>query len=265
MGFQDLTKKALLCGGDDDSLVGSGYGDFGSDGYSDYLVWDTPSIVTMDDLIASNSSEHSFQAMGVPPLPKNRKAACGQYKEEILSQLQEMVKSEPGFSDCQGDIEPFMQFQSQVPEQDLQPGDRYDGFDRGSEQATVPNYKVGAFQWGISNVNLANRGFPSTLVGSCNEESRLVPDKDLDIDGIGSHSNCGHEGQSLHCVGTKTIHVAPKEVVRELTSQERDTAISRYKEKKKNRRYEKHIRYESRKVRAETRTRIKGRFAKMDQ
>ncbi|KAI8559038.1 hypothetical protein RHMOL_Rhmol04G0143700 [Rhododendron molle] len=68
----------------------------------------------------------------------NRKAACGQYKEEILSQLREMTKSELVFSDCQGDIEPFMQFQSLLLEQDLQPGDRYDGFDHGSELATVP-------------------------------------------------------------------------------------------------------------------------------
>ena len=67
VGFQDLTKKALLCG---EEWVGEEFGYFGSDGFSDLLVWDTPSIVTMDDLIASNSSEHSFQAMGVPPLPK---------------------------------------------------------------------------------------------------------------------------------------------------------------------------------------------------
>lgn len=265
VGFQDLTKKELLSrGGGGDYLVGSGFEGFGSDGCSEFLVWDTPSIVTMDDLIASNSSEHSFQAMGVPPLPKNRKAACGQYKEEILSQLREMAKSEPGYSDFQGDIEPFMEFQSLLPEQDLQPGDRYDGFDRGSELATVPNYKGGAFQWGINNIELADRGFPSKLVGSYGEESRLVPDKDLDNGGSGSHANCGHEAQTHHYVGTEIIHVPPK-VVRELTSQERDTAISRYKEKKKTRRYEKHIRYESRKVRAETRTRIKGRFAKMDQ
>ncbi|KAI8522749.1 hypothetical protein RHMOL_Rhmol13G0021200 [Rhododendron molle] len=266
VGFQDLTKKELLSGGGGgDYLVESGFEGFGSDGSSEFLVWDTPSIVTMDDLIASNSSEHSFQAMGVPPLPKNRKAACGQYKEEILSQLREMAKSEPGFSNFQGDIEPFMQFQSLLPEEDLQPGDRYDGFDRGSELATVPNYKAGAFQWGINNIELADRGFQSKLVGSYGEESRLVPDKDLDNGGSGSHANCGHEAQTHHYVGTEIIHVPPKVVVRELTSQERDTAISRYKEKKKTRRYEKHIRYESRKVRAETRTRIKGRFAKMDQ
>jgi len=31
-----------------------------------------------------------------------------------------------------------------------------------------------------------------------------------------------------------------------------------------NNRYDKHIRYESRKVRAESRVRVKGRFAKME-
>ncbi|KAF7131939.1 hypothetical protein RHSIM_Rhsim09G0076800 [Rhododendron simsii] len=145
---------------------------FGSDWYSNFLVWDTPSFVTLHDLIASNSSEHSLQAMGVPPLLKalvylsyywlhakflfvarvengrgrfywkpsgKRTSARGQYKEEILSQLRETANSELGFSDCKGDIEPFMQFQSLLPEQDLQPRDRYDGFDRGSELATVPS------------------------------------------------------------------------------------------------------------------------------
>ncbi|CAN6226474.1 unnamed protein product, partial [Urochloa humidicola] len=43
---------------------------------------------------------------------------------------------------------------------------------------------------------------------------------------------------------------------------DRGTVISRYKEKRKNRRFDKHIRYESRKARADGRLRIKGRFAK---
>lgn len=103
---------------------------------------------------------------------QNRKAACGQYKEEILSQLREMAKSEPGYSDFQGDIEPFMQFQSLLPEQDLQPGDRYDGFDRGSELATVPNYKVKHFSLLIDCMAFS---FPlllyvkiETLTSTCN-------------------------------------------------------------------------------------------------
>nr|XP_043608076.1 zinc finger protein CONSTANS-LIKE 15-like [Erigeron canadensis] len=45
-------------------------------------------------------------------------------------------------------------------------------------------------------------------------------------------------------------------------AQNRCNAMLRYKEKKKTRRYEKCIRYESRKARADTRKRVKGRFVK---
>ncbi|XP_050371870.1 zinc finger protein CONSTANS-LIKE 14-like [Argentina anserina] len=59
---------------------------------------------------------------------------------------------------------------------------------------------------------------------------------------------------SLRTVGTKADM--------ELLAQNRGNAMLRYKEKKKNRRYDKHIRYESRKARADTRKRVKGRFVK---
>ncbi|XP_021845948.2 zinc finger protein CONSTANS-LIKE 15 [Spinacia oleracea] len=50
----------------------------------------------------------------------------------------------------------------------------------------------------------------------------------------------------------------------EMLAQNRGNAMQRYKEKKKTRRYEKHIRYESRKARADTRKRVKGRFVKIN-
>jgi hypothetical protein len=43
---------------------------------------------------------------------------------------------------------------------------------------------------------------------------------------------------------------------------EREARLMRYREKRKNRRFHKTIRYASRKAYAETRPRIKGRFAK---
>jgi putative cell wall-binding protein len=43
---------------------------------------------------------------------------------------------------------------------------------------------------------------------------------------------------------------------------DREARLMRYREKRKNRRFEKTIRYASRKAYAETRPRIKGRFAK---
>lgn len=51
----------------------------------------------------------------------------------------------------------------------------------------------------------------------------------------------------------------------ELLAQNRGNAMQRYKEKKKTRRYDKHIRYESRKARADTRKRVKGRFVKTNE
>ncbi|KAB2042221.1 hypothetical protein ES319_D02G200800v1 [Gossypium barbadense] len=48
----------------------------------------------------------------------------------------------------------------------------------------------------------------------------------------------------------------------ELLAHNRGNAMQRYQEKKKTRRYDKHIRYESRKAKADSSTRVKGRFAK---
>lgn len=56
-----MGKKSLVFGGGNDEEL------------LDLLVWETPTIVSLDDLIASNDcvdSGRSFQAMGVPPLPK---------------------------------------------------------------------------------------------------------------------------------------------------------------------------------------------------
>lgn len=49
---------------------------------------------------------------------------------------------------------------------------------------------------------------------------------------------------------------------RQVTGMDREARVLRYKEKRKNRKFEKTIRYASRKAYAETRPRVKGRFAK---
>lgn len=54
----------------------------------------------------------------------------------------------------------------------------------------------------------------------------------------------------------------PIQVPTQLSPMDREARVLRYREKKKNRRFEKTIRYASRKAYAETRPRIKGRFAK---
>ncbi|KFK44677.1 hypothetical protein AALP_AA1G289100 [Arabis alpina] len=67
-----------------------------------------------------------------------------------------------------------------------------------------------------------------------------------------------------HTTGTscKTTRLVATKADLERLAQNRGDAMQRYKEKRKTRRYDKTIRYESRKARAETRLRVKGRFVK---
>lgn len=54
----------------------------------------------------------------------------------------------------------------------------------------------------------------------------------------------------------------PIQIPSQLSPMDREARVLRYREKKKTRKFQKTIRYASRKAYAETRPRIKGRFAK---
>uniref|UniRef100_A0A5B6YP87 Putative zinc finger protein CONSTANS-LIKE 14-like isoform X1 n=1 Tax=Davidia involucrata TaxID=16924 RepID=A0A5B6YP87_DAVIN len=69
-------------------------------------------------------------------------------------------------------------------------------------------------------------------------------------------------GEQPFLAGNETIKTETAKVNMGLLARNRGNAMLRYKEKKKTRRYDKHIRYESRKARADTRKRVKGRFVK---
>ncbi|XP_061362440.1 zinc finger protein CONSTANS-LIKE 15-like [Gastrolobium bilobum] len=62
--------------------------------------------------------------------------------------------------------------------------------------------------------------------------------------------------------GSENVSFIKAKVNLEELAKNRGDAMLRYKEKKKTRRYDKHIRYESRKARADTRKRVRGRFVK---
>ncbi|KAL5561549.1 hypothetical protein UlMin_031296 [Ulmus minor] len=262
LGFDDMDKKSLFLdgnGGDDGFLGSEPDGSIGLvDGSSDFFIWDTPSVASLDDLIVTNS-DHNFHAMEIPPLPKNRNVICGQHKEEILSQLRRLAKTEPNSTYADADGESNMGFQFLVSEQNVQPGcmpcSKHD-----AEPIVFPSSEAHACQsWNDSGENAPHESsLRSYLHESCKD-----PDKHSDIGDDLTHANDGQNDQE-HPIDSKALSDFPKVPHFELSSQDRETAISRYKEKKKTRRYDKRIRYESRKVRAESRTRIKGRFAKMD-
>ncbi|XP_021723026.1 zinc finger protein CONSTANS-LIKE 15-like [Chenopodium quinoa] len=70
--------------------------------------------------------------------------------------------------------------------------------------------------------------------------------------------------ESVFLGGDNALNTVRTEADMEMLAQNRSNAMQRYKEKKKTRRYEKQIRYESRKARADTRKRVKGRFVKIN-
>jgi len=192
----------------------------------DLLLWETPEI--LNDLTASG---HNLRATDVPPLPKNRHATCGKHKEEMIRQLRELARSESSclkYKTVDGDAGLDAGFQFLSPQKD-----------------------------------------DDDLFSTCLEVSGLkwFEDQD-DFTTYSSLRGCPHaqEQESLVMVPvcTATRSMLSTLPCHEMSSLDRNSALSRYKEKKKSRRYEKHIRYESRKVRAETRTRIRGRFAKSD-
>ncbi|XP_076915758.1 zinc finger protein CONSTANS-LIKE 5-like [Bidens hawaiensis] len=106
-----------------------------------------------------------------------------------------------------------------------------------------------------SNINSYNKNSYLTQsvnhsVSSSSIEAGIVPDM-KPVSEI-SHSFVLHDG------GKPNGNPQPTQLV----GRDREARVMRYREKRKNRKFEKTIRYASRKAYAETRPRIKGRFAK---
>lgn len=77
----------------------------------------------------------------------------------------------------------------------------------------------------------------------------------------------GNSEMSSPCEGSQGVLECPTRTIPQVgggpvETMAREARVMRYKEKRKNRKFEKTIRYASRKAYAESRPRIKGRFAK---
>uniref|UniRef100_A0A7N0TTJ1 Uncharacterized protein n=1 Tax=Kalanchoe fedtschenkoi TaxID=63787 RepID=A0A7N0TTJ1_KALFE len=260
LGLEGLGKKALLGSGEESER--EGFDQSGGYGFSDFLVWDTPTVFNLDDLIGGVDSSCGFgdaEAQALPS-PKVTKATSGKHKEEIIRQLREMAKSEPGFSyDCE-DVDPLDGING--AERVLQPRDVHVEHDEKPSIRDAYEQENGLRWLSESNKHSVQVFIPKLSKTATEDGLGLVPEKPSDAGVCPSQGTDGHAEVFSVPIKTDILPYVPKVYTHEFNSQERDTALSRYKEKKRNRRYDKHIRYESRKVRAESRTRIKGRFAK---
>ncbi|KAG6426700.1 hypothetical protein SASPL_110927 [Salvia splendens] len=110
----------------------------------------------------------------------------------------------------------------------------------------------------------ANNQTPSQ--GPATSESNNVPVSRPPCSGLtkpessGGSKDLQFTNQSILLASESVAAMSKSDI--ELLAMNRGNAMQRYKEKKKTRRYDKHIRYESRKARADTRKRVKGRFVK---
>lgn len=137
--------------------------------------------------------------------------------------------------------------------------------------ATTRGLELSGLNCSIVNEDMTafhNSNNPTASQGPATSESNNLPiGRATSGSGLGKRKSYGglkdfHLMEQTVLVTSEGTTAATTKVDMELLAKNRGNAMQRYKEKKKTRRYDKHIRYESRKARADTRKRVKGRFVK---
>nr|XP_043615623.1 zinc finger protein CONSTANS-LIKE 2-like [Erigeron canadensis] len=136
---------------------------------------------------------------------------------------------------------------------------KYTNYDDGTniKKQSNKNYQIHQFNFHTQKIELGMEyetsndgyGFPPSLVHSVSMSS-------MDV-GVVPESAITPKGSTIDLFSSPSIQVPTQ-----LTPTDRKARVLRYMEKKKTRKFEKTIRYASRKAYAETRPRVKGRFAK---
>ncbi|KAJ0258081.1 Zinc finger protein CONSTANS-LIKE 13 [Hirschfeldia incana] len=164
-----------------------------------------PEIVSLNDLVASGGSSHNYRAMDVPPLPKNRHATCGRHKEEMIRQLRELSRSEPSCLKYEtldaSELDTGFLFLE--PENDLFSS---------TFESQVKWFEDYPYSDDTTNNNNVNRGG-----GGCTQQPQLQEEESSPM---------------MVPVSTTTT----RSTIHEINSLERNSALSRYKAKKKSRR-----------------------------
>ncbi|GJN10767.1 hypothetical protein PR202_ga28889 [Eleusine coracana subsp. coracana] len=258
--------------GDLAAILGVG----GGDGWWPAAWQEEPQVVRTEDVIVPTTSCHGLQPLVTPssPKPKDHRSAGGKLDGEVLRQLGELAKSEAA------EVEPVDG--EQLPSwasPDCAIG--HAGFEALNPEAcqdasslAVPTCELSQQDAWIATD--CNNEDPITTAGACTtvvEAHKPAPASSsaepclssfVDISQIcPSMSNGSNDDDNV----VKPDAPAPpaKKGGYNVAYPDRGTVISRYKEKRKNRRFDKQIRYESRKARADGRLRIKGRFAKANE
>ncbi|KAL6902089.1 hypothetical protein ACP4OV_004965 [Aristida adscensionis] len=265
----------------------------GADGW--WNIWEEPQVMSLEDLIVPTTPCHGFQPLVTPSSPKNRSISPdGKMNEEILRQLGELAESDGGVQAAAqdeahqaGDGDQFLPWTAQPQQQITGHGNFGTGNNHEVATMPTPGYEQPLFnkmkaelqylrqhqndRWtnsdylalnGACKVELAYEQAPvssaEASLSSFVQMSEICPS-------MSNGSSMDDSHQANPGIGVP-VQDPPKRLGFDVVPcPDRGSVISRYKEKRKTRRFDKQVRYESRKVRADGRLRIKGRFAKANQ
>ncbi|KAK8445919.1 hypothetical protein SEVIR_9G407900v4 [Setaria viridis] len=259
-------------------------------------IWEEPQVLSLEDLIVPTTPCHGFQPLLTPSSPKvlpspllkeigfclillifisselsigyslhKNRSICTDEKmnEEILRQLGELAESDGGVQAAAGHEEAEqagVQFPSWAPPPQYTTGHGNFGAENSHENGNWNNGDYHVLN-DACKVELTYDQVPVSSAEAC--LSSFVPMSEICPSmSNGSSMEENHQGNP----NLATPLQAPKRTGFDVVPcPDRDSVISRYKEKRKTRRFDRQVRYESRKVRADGRQRIKGRFAKAHQ
>ncbi|CAN1837140.1 Zinc finger protein CONSTANS-LIKE 5 [Linum perenne] len=210
----------------------------------------------------------TFPGSGFPQL--NQKREEMQRKDQLFGEMDELLEFEYGDL-LEGRFQPSYSYGGSdgvVPVQSKQVSVQPTPAVVGHHQFVMGGCENGiGLEFDFSRSKLSSFSYPaqsslSNSVSSSSHDAGVVPD------GICSNNNNNNNNNSISEISFSFEHnnsiscpQAPAASAKQ-RGMDREARVMRYREKRKNRKFEKTIRYASRKAYAETRPRIKGRFAK---
>ncbi|GBG92894.1 hypothetical protein CBR_g57652 [Chara braunii] len=180
-------------------------------------------------------------------------------KDKEQNRQQQLIKGELPAADFFADVDPYINLDLDYPlaapgpNDGLVPDNR-----RSSSSPSLSAGSGGSFDNKLSAATTSNYTYGSPCLSNSLSSSSLevgvVPD--TCVSDISPPQSYDGAVASMFEFPPRVIHVGAMQPLA------REARVKRYKEKRKNRKFEKIIRYASRKAYAESRPRIKGRFAK---
>lgn len=238
-------------------------------------IWEEPQVLSLEDLIVPTTPCHGFEPLLTPSSPKNRSISPdGKLNEEILRQLGELAESDGGVQASAGREEAEQAGGDQFPSwasPQYATGHGNFGTENNHEVATMPTPVYENGRWNNCDLDALNDAckvevaYDQVPVNSAEPcLSSFAPLSEI-CPSMSNGNSMEDNHQANPGIGMPMQGLPKRTGFDVVPCPDRDSVISRYKAKRKTRRFDRQVRYESRKVRADGRLRIKGRFAKANQ